>query len=54
MLYQVCWRYKDSPTSLWFAQFYQKREDAEEQRDYKKEMCCEVKILTIGDQDARN
>lgn len=57
MNYQVCWTYGSLPNTMWFAEFFDKKEDAKELYNDKKKCCTvsSVKILTImGGKDARN
>ena len=51
MNYQVCWAYEDLKTDpIWFAQFFDKEEDARELYKIKKASPAVqiVKILKIG------
>lgn len=56
MNYQVCWTYGSLPNTMWFAEFFDKKEDAMELYNDKKKCCTvsSVKILTIGGKHARN
>lgn len=54
MNYQVCWHYDDAPSSLWFAEFFHLKETAVERYKIQKQLCKNVKILTIGGNNGRN